>query len=1833
MSEESETTDTAPSNPPGSSRQNKFTPPIQNPALRKKSRLGNRGKSKRYGKYTPADAIVRPETVMGVISYSIPRRSESRMKLTPLGQVSPRSQSFFERSALLQEALNQSRQIRSSQHRSHSRPRRLAELKNQTHSASSSEHQLGRPATTMATIGKSASTSFLTDIDTGGGKTESLSNLREDMAEEMHTMHHQTAPIIAPSLPVHRQSTAGAPKSQQSVSWGDLQPNLMETRLERNERKRLEEEAKRRAQSPNRFPGSTLRVHQHQEEEYDTDLDESSADERELEDDLLTPSNVPGQLRPDEIQKYFGASGRDQLFRQYKSVSTKRELRRDGVTMEMLHDVNRPVSPGRTYVESCLRLRMTPEPMILRDHPTDTHLSLAHMGIGDRRLSAVANSIGSLPNLHHLDVSGCRISDKAFVRLLKEAENRPPEDAILSLKLSDNKLSHGGAQGVAEFLRHDIKAKVMSCHLMHLTLSNCSLTDKVVKGICVAMTHNQTVTCLNISHNGLGEEAGRSIGKMLHCNVVLTDLDISWNNIRNGGAESVARHLQGSAIRTLNMAYNAFGRCASAAMLGKWLPHTNVEHLDMTANHLTPLTVSILMNGLALFPTLQSVKLDENPIGLLGTAAVLRSLGRCSYDKDRPKMANISIYQCSCDIRVDMDTAQQTKGQSKMASFDFHEPAGAYELNLDTPADYALACEILFIANTRRKVDLRSVKYGKPGSKKLRQVKLIRSDGDKGDFMTKPPGYLMDKKTRKRWDVPEDGILTMIVKHRPHTPKVYDVVKASIFEQVLNIIKEPHTDPNRMAIAHAACEGYIFTVSQIEQILMTFRSDQRHELVPSFMLRLVDCKETNDFINRNRKYLHGSFAKFYPNLPTGRYVLDMNVVSDRSLLKRLMEISNDERASELKAKIKDDMSQLGDRSGFRNTTWKEQYFEISGMIDEPEDVPREGTIIFDFVSRKMQPLDTEGLSEEVEATMPEECLSDIEKYMAWIEDKCVNVRWVRDYVLFKQPKPSDWMTLDQKITSLFKLLDDDDGGEVDKMEVMKAILERPEVGDFMCQIPELEPLLEPRTFGPAFDAIDQDGGGSLDLDEFRQMCGIATDIAEVAEAMFEADSDSDWDDAEDEELRNRLKALVSNKLNMAHKQLRQQMSNGTTEERLEAVRELFDNCDVGEKEYLMPEEFAMLTASLGIVLSATELQEAVETIDEDGNGQIEVDEYLDWWGDDELIDLYEKQQDALESGKPYKAMGAAFSNLSGPGRLEQVNKLFDECDIGAKGYLEPNEFAKLSSGLGVKLTPTELNKAVEEIDEDGNGQIEVDEYLAWWGDQDLIDLYEDQQDALEAGKPYRVMGEHLSKGTALERLAVVRKLFDDEDEGDKEYLDPPEFGRLSGLLGVKLDQSTLNAVIVEIDEDGNGQIEVDEYLAWWGDQELIDLYEEDPEAEVSAANWCFAQDWLNSLNDEPEEVDRTGGGDKGRLARQDEGEKEKVVKEKPEDKCNRVNWIVATLNRLVDLHKFHLLWDHISLKEQAQVYQRLGWLTIFDPVSPERRFYMDLSNREQQVVAACLVKLAIIEPGENWLYEGYKDPDPKPGWQLPVSWTTAIPNHGELKLTYSSTSKGCSPVWDARAKLRRICMVWEDAPIPSVDDLIWGSESDKLMSYVAFVRLMQDPIHVLRTITQARKDLFIKRNRNEDDDEEEESEEDFPSDEEDEDGEGGGGLSAGPSMALSEASKAGTLDGGPSKALTNKSGKTVDGGESQILGDEDQEEDVDWEAMMPIEKYARMALLLLEECRHNFLKNAKDNDDLEETLSDEWMNFANLTRIRFEDHPDMRAHFQDLGAMFDELGW
>jgi hypothetical protein len=51
-----------------------------------------------------------------------------------------------------------------------------------------------------------------------------------------------------------------------------------------------------------------------------------------------------------------------------------------------------------------------------------------------------------------------------------------------------------------------------------------------------------------------------------------------------------------------------------------------------------------------------------------------------------------------------------------------------------------------------------------------------------------------------------------------------------------------------------------------------------------------------------------------------------------------------------------------------------------------------------------------------------------------------------------------------------------------------------------------------------------------------------------------------------------------------------------------------------------------------------------------------------------------------------------------------------------------------------------------------------------------------------------------------------------------------------------------------------------------------------------------------------------------------------------------VAYIVAAHPRLVDLENFIHIWDYLSNSEVKSIYHRLGWLNVFDPCSPDRRW-------------------------------------------------------------------------------------------------------------------------------------------------------------------------------------------------------------------------------------------------------------------------------------------------------
>ena len=85
-----------------------------------------------------------------------------------------------------------------------------------------------------------------------------------------------------------------------------------------------------------------------------------------------------------------------------------------------------------------------------------------------------------------------------------------------------------------------------------------------------------------------------------------------------------------------------------------------------------------------------------------------------------------------------------------------------------------------------------------------------------------------------------------------------------------------------------------------------------------------------------------------------------------------------------------------------------------------------------------------------------------------------------------------------------------------------------------------------------------------------------------------------------------------------------------------------------------------------------------------------------------------------------------------------------------------------------------------------------------------------------------------------------------------------------------------------------------------------------------------------------------------------------------------------------------------------------------------------------------LVKLAVEEPGTNWVDEAYRwsiFDVPVPGWELPISWSTedyelngegGPRKFGRLQLKYTSDPKlGCDPVWEYRSFLQRFFLCGE----------------------------------------------------------------------------------------------------------------------------------------------------------------------------------------------------------------
>lgn len=142
----------------------------------------------------------------------------------------------------------------------------------------------------------------------------------------------------------------------------------------------------------------------------------------------------------------------------------------------------------------------------------------------------------------------------------------------------------------------------------------------------------------------------------------------------------------------------------------------------------------------------------------------------------------------------------------------------------------------------------------------------------------------------------------------------------------------------------------------------------------------------------------------------------------------------------------------------------------------------------------------------------------------------------------------------------------------------------------------------------------------------------------------------------------------------------------------------------------------------------------------------------------------------------------------------------------------------------------------------------------------------------------------------------------------------------------------------------------------------------------------------------------------------------------------QVDIIVYLFPRLVDIHNFELIFELLSAYDCACVINRIGILYIFNPLKPEITIELDMSRREDRVVAKMIVFLSVDEPGLNLTYKRFqwkRDIDPIPGWDVTEPWMTedGMPKHGKFAFTYYSGEgknlSGCIP----NVRLRKVFTV------------------------------------------------------------------------------------------------------------------------------------------------------------------------------------------------------------------
>jgi len=132
---------------------------------------------------------------------------------------------------------------------------------------------------------------------------------------------------------------------------------------------------------------------------------------------------------------------------------------------------------------------------------------------------------------------------------------------------------------------------------------------------------------------------------------------------------------------------------------------------------------------------------------------------------------------------------------------------------------------------------------------------------------------------------------------------------------------------------------------------------------------------------------------------------------------------------------------------------------------------------------------------------------------------------------------------------------------------------------------------------------------------------------------------------------------------------------------------------------------------------------------------------------------------------------------------------FNMFDFKNQGFLSADDLDDILRGMGFRPSKEELKEILEEIDEDGSGEIEFEEFCQLCA-KFLIEEPDEETMKAELKEAFRV--------------------FDKEATG---FITTDQLREIIAELDQRLTAEDLDGIIEEIDEDGSGTMDFDEFCA------------------------------------------------------------------------------------------------------------------------------------------------------------------------------------------------------------------------------------------------------------------------------------------------------------------------------------------------------------------------------------------------------------------------------------